>query len=588
MTNINPVLNIKDTNDNLEISFDLVSTNNLHLSNSFRNEINESISKAESELSEIERELERLTNHSNGLDYMIAVISGIITGLIDSFFIGEFDYKQAVEKSYDKAKETVINKVQSLKSKEAIEKAIWSKERKLGRKLTQSEKDNIISEIKASFEKSLKESLKNDEKSGINATLKRCINKLERTFSINCDDLYKGIKPMNSISHHLDDWAHHPTPFGFIAAVISEIFKIGIFTDKNGSWHIISSLKEDDPDRIKTIVIRIAGFVIFSGLIYWLINVLKQKHKKGKEPKGPLGQIIKYFNLSGISTLLPTIYNIFENWRGHLLSDIAGSKSSPGAGMGIPGFFLAVLKEISSFPPLNLTPFPRIITEWFTNNRFDYRKESAFLYELGNQSLPIIIGDLMVRIFYIVRQFVKCYKEFKNNEPTNWQNIIPYGNRTIERMLLIEAATFTSCDIIDAAIRSVIKNGGNVYNPKLYADFALRVNFVGIGKLTISLFVEYKMGNNEKKLHYKKQTVNNSIGFLKTALIYDTQAMMWKSVSDTEVSISNMEETMINCIQDYILRYERLSTSIDSVVDLTNELFKEDENFKNEMLTLFD
>ena len=40
-------------------------------------------------IEELSVEIDKLTNHADGLDYAVAVISGIITGLIDSFFVGE-------------------------------------------------------------------------------------------------------------------------------------------------------------------------------------------------------------------------------------------------------------------------------------------------------------------------------------------------------------------------------------------------------------------------------------------------------------------------------------------------------------------
>ena len=47
------------------------------------------------ELDDAYADIERLTNQADGVDYAIAVSSGIIAGLIDIFFVGEWDFKNA-------------------------------------------------------------------------------------------------------------------------------------------------------------------------------------------------------------------------------------------------------------------------------------------------------------------------------------------------------------------------------------------------------------------------------------------------------------------------------------------------------------
>ena len=44
-------------------------------------------------------DIERLTCQADGYDYAIAISSGIIAGLIDLFFVGEWDFKNAKKQS---------------------------------------------------------------------------------------------------------------------------------------------------------------------------------------------------------------------------------------------------------------------------------------------------------------------------------------------------------------------------------------------------------------------------------------------------------------------------------------------------------
>ena len=62
-------------------------------------DIEKRLATIEERVDELNVDIDRLTNHADGLDYTIAVASGIMTGLIDSFFVGEFDFKSAKAKS---------------------------------------------------------------------------------------------------------------------------------------------------------------------------------------------------------------------------------------------------------------------------------------------------------------------------------------------------------------------------------------------------------------------------------------------------------------------------------------------------------
>ena len=78
-----------------------------------------------------------------------------------------------------------------------------------------------------------------DTKNGTANALRRSIVKLEEHYKLASDNAHKGLKGMNSASHHLDDLAHHPTFWGLIAAIVGEVFRAGVLVDKNGHWHQI-------------------------------------------------------------------------------------------------------------------------------------------------------------------------------------------------------------------------------------------------------------------------------------------------------------------------------------------------------------
>ena len=213
-------------------------------------------------LQEYNKQLKKFTNQADALDYTVAIGSGILAGIIDSFFVGD-----------------------------------------------------------------LTEAIKNLEKNHIPTD-------------------YYSLKPDKSISpcsHRLDDLAHHPTPIGLIASILTQFTKQGYFQNKEGEFFTI--LAEEH-------IGKNIGEKIFKGTIVWFF---------------------------------------------HLVSDVSTAS-------GIPGPILSLAKEISMLPGINKTSLPKILNDIFTNkkNKFDLRAELGVLHQLGKQAIPVILNEVLVRVFYFL------------------------------------------------------------------------------------------------------------------------------------------------------------------------------------------
>ena len=121
--------------------------------------------------------------------------------------------------------------------------------------------------------------------------------------------------------------------------------------------------------------------------------------------------------------------------------------------------------------------------------RFDLRSEIGILQELGRQSIPVLINECMVRGMYFLRRLIIAIREAEVHSVSDLKNIdtaelLPFNNRVIRRMVTVASGTFLAVDSVDAAIRSAIKNKG--INPKSFVDFAVNINYVGIGRFVIA------------------------------------------------------------------------------------------------------
>lgn len=242
---------------------------------------------------------------------------------------------------------------------------------------------------------------------------------------------------------------------------------------------------------------------------------------------------------------------------------MSGSRKTAGAGMGIPGPIVSLLKEISLLPGLNETSLPKKLYEAYVKKKFNLRSELAVGYELGRQAIPVILNEVLARSFYFIRRIGMEYKENGGFDKIEWKNTLPFKNRTIVRMMTISTGTFTVVDLADAAIRSAIKSGG--VNPTFLSNFILRVNFVGVGRFAIACGTDVKMGTNKKKLRNERIAIFNEQLHLVNTKIFYKQAEMWVAAENAERTIQEAYDLMYKTTVFYIKSMQEIRDDMNKI-----------------------
>ncbi len=197
------------------------------------------------------------------------------------------------------------------------------------------------------------------------------------------------------------------------------------------------------------------------------------------------------FELQG-SNVPGKFFCAFVNWFGHLVSDVSGSSGSKGRGMGIPSPFWAWTNDVIAIRrKLNIpaSDFNRSINELAVNiykKGYDARFQTA-------QIIPVFLNEILVRMIYSVRRLVKFFSDSEKDQRTfalMWKMCEPFSNSTVKRMLTVAHGTFCLMDMGDAMIRGFAAGGGFFDVGK----FAMRLNIIGAGRFTISLYGETKRG----------------------------------------------------------------------------------------------
>ena len=307
---------------------------------------------------------------------------------------------------------------------------------------------------------------------------------------------------------------------------------------KDGHWHI-KFVKQDFKEWLKVI-----APLAISAILTWLLYVIKKKKSEevNKLPK-PIRNLIV---LLAQTPAAVAVLKATADWLGHLASDMAGSSSSAykgKRGKGVSGVFLSLLKEFSSIWPLNRTPLPKVITDMYENDNLDLRTELGMLKDIskymGKQAIPVIGGEIVVRTFYFIRHLVQELHIKKELNLVDWKKVLPFGNRTIARMMTVESAVFTAFDITDASFKSAIKTGGPE-NPLFWKELIFSVNFVGIGRCVIAVGVEFKMEYDKRKVLKERIDYKYQLLTLRGAKMYIYQNNMWRAAQNAKESVDEL------------------------------------------------
>lgn len=239
------------------------------------------------------------------------------------------------------------------------------------------------------------------------------------------------------------------------------------------------------------------------------------------------------FELRG-NNLIGKIFSGIVNWIGHLVSDVSGSSSSKGRGMGIPSPFYTWINDII-FIKSKLGKEASNLDKKIYELSLKMFEEGYDIRFQTTQFIPVIINEMLVRFIYLMRRAIKYYIETDKEKfsITNmWKSCEPFSNATVKRMITVAHGVFCTLDITDAIYRMQMSR-----NQVL--EFFLRINVVGIGKFTISLYGEMSRSikligieNKENDLKQRKKIVDGYIENLKKLYEYYDDKKLLDFVDD--------------------------------------------------------
>lgn len=437
----------------------------------------------------MDNKIDWLSSQADVADYLISIGSGVLCGVLDILWTGEFDLAR-------------------------------------GRKLGSSTIDTFVEKTAKLL------GCKDDD-------IKNCVRFLEDKFPIpsdgNTSDFGGGLQ------HHLRDFAHHPTVIGLMFSLLTQFTYKSYGTDTKGMFIVV-----DVPESSRVFIGKDTAEKIIYGTIIWFF---------------------------------------------HLVSDMAGSKSTAGisGGTGIPGPILSMAKELAALPLFknvrvqdkslsqfiskifNGTLFAqydekgKIIKE--TVVRFDLRGELGLMAELGRQAIPVIANESIVRTFYFIRRLaveIRDKKISSEKGAIDWKRVRPVNSPTLTRMLTIATGVFTSLDVADAIITQ---------------KYFVAVNYIGVGRFAVALENEAVWALKRRNIGRIKEMYNNLKRLTYThtdQLIYER---MQKDMNTDKLGLTEEQTEILYNLEYYKVLNDISSTKLpvgsEAFIELKTEWLKE-------------
>ena len=166
---------------------------------------------------DLDSQIELLSSQADTLDYLVAAASGVLCGMLDVLWVGEFNL--------ERGREIASDKVESFVKKAA--------------KLTGSESDDLATSVKH----------------------------LEKLFPIPSD----GNTPDfgGGLQHHLRDFAHHPTIVGLMFSLLTQFTYKSYGTNTVGAFIIV-----DVPEKSRPFIGDDIPTKILYGTLTWFFHLV--------------------------------------------------------------------------------------------------------------------------------------------------------------------------------------------------------------------------------------------------------------------------------------------------------------------------
>ena len=413
----------------------------------------------DAELAQVEQAIKSYTVNASLLEYSIAVGSGLLAGAVDAFYV---------------------------------------KEDPLFQNLSSMDRDKLVDLIKRVIQRK--------PSSGQAIPVYKFHQAVETGFPELIPEIEKA--------------ARHATPLGLAAAILVQIERGGMLTEKDKKLQIF-------PDGIAggdAVILIVAS--IFVGVMKWLLSISVESDENESGKVNVLDRLCKLIRET--KTFQPIVKEI-EKWQRQLPNEIRARNGKKNESAGVEETFYSFFVMLAGIPALRESNLRKTIQSIEDGKRL-LSGEKPILMSLNRQGFPVLLNEVLVRSLFFACRLIRELTEKEEIDQIDWGLVVPFGNRDIDRLIALSSMTLTTADTADAAIHAAIDSCGEAV---LFArSFVSRFNYVAAGRAAVAVFREISNEQMQAELIHRKRLLMEARTARAIEILEAYQQQLEKRVSE--------------------------------------------------------
>ena len=281
--------------------------------------------------------------------------------------------------------------------------------------------------------------------------------------------------------------SEHATTVGLVATLLGQLSDSGMMRYDGEKLHMLpEGLSRSDG-------VWIAGTAAIAATMKWLYNAVDQESM----PAGSMKTLGKLRQVMHASPMMADIIKTVDKWQKRQPGDIKGWRDKKHEAMGVDEMFFSLLTALATSPALKGTRLAGVVEKYREAERKGITA-IPLAQALTQLAVPVLLNEALVRAAYFITRLARELAAHEDVNDIEWENVMPFGNRTIERMVAIASMTFTTADIADATVHAIIESEGN--GVLFGAAFVKRANVVGIGRAAVAVYRDVSADREEVAL----------------------------------------------------------------------------------------
>jgi len=316
--------------------------------------------------------------------------------------------------------------------------------------------------------------------------------------------------------------ASQANPLGMLASVLVQIGQGGMLNNKNNKIQMFPDGVSGDDG----IILIVAAAIL--GILKWLSSISSDENNQDNSGI-KFKSLLKLCELIRTAPAFSAVVNAAEKWQKQLPNEMKNATKGSDSDMGPKKAFLSFFMMLGNVPELKNTNLQKVVKTVQKGKQLGLN-EIPIIRSLTRQAFPVLINEIVVRSFFFAARLAKELKANEDISSINWENVIPLGNRDIDRMMALSTMTLSVSDTVDAAIHAAIDSCGNSV---LFATrFVTRFNYVAAGRAAVAVVKEISNEKAEAELIHRKRLLEEAKTAKALEILYDYQQQLELRVSE--------------------------------------------------------